>query len=235
MIRARAAVLAAVSLLAVLAWAPARVHAQPAEPEPAQPAVPDSVQPTASDAVQPAPPDSAPSAASDSAEVARADSTSRAPKKPQMSPEERDRWEFGVAMPEGFFDLLGTIAYRRVLRVRYPFQQSMKIELTGGHYSYLTEGSVSLYYLFRPIRSFKESWRIRPLVEVGPGLHVVVEGANIEGFDEYSYHTHGYLKLHGYLGVEFLATQKFGFLVCGRITVPDHYPLDYAQAAIFFR
>jgi hypothetical protein len=168
--------------------------------------------------------------------AAAADSTAKAPPpKSRVSPQERDRWEFGVAWPQGYFDLLGTVDYRRLMRTRDPFQQYMKIELTGGHLGYLTEGSISLYYLFRPIKSYKPSWRIRPLLEVGPGVHVVMEAANIEGFSEYTYHVHGYAKMHGYFGAEFLASQKFGFLVCGRITVPDHQPFDYAQAAIFFR
>jgi hypothetical protein len=140
-----------------------------------------------------------------------------------------------VAIPQGYFDLLGTAAYRRLIRTRNPFEQTLKIEITGGGNGYLVEGSMSAYYLFRPIRSYRQSWRIRPLVEVGPGFHWVFESASIEGFGEYSYHSRAYLKLHGYLGAEFLVTHKFGFLLCGRVTIPDHQPLDYAQAAIFFR
>jgi len=140
-----------------------------------------------------------------------------------------------VAAPEGYFDLLGTLAYRRLVRVRERFEQSLKVEITGGHLDYLSEGSASLYYLVRPTRSYRPTWKLRPLVEVGPGFHVVFEAANIEGFNEYSYHTQAYLKLHLYLGAEWLLGRKFGLLVTGRFSVPEHHPIDYAQAAILLR
>jgi hypothetical protein len=153
----------------------------------------------------------------------------------RRTPQERDRFELGVAVPDGAFDFLGTFAYRRLLRERSPFEQSIQIEVAGGHKDYLTEGSLSLYYFFRPMKSYKEGWRIRPLIELGPGAHVVVQSADLIGFSKSAFHSKGYLKTHLYAGAEFLLTNKFGFLIRGRMSVPDHHPLDYAQAAIFLR
>ena len=149
--------------------------------------------------------------------------------------EERDRFEFGAAVPEGYFDVLGTFAYRRLIYTSRVFSQSMQAEVTGGIQDYLTEGSLSLYYFLRPLKFYKEEWRVRPLLEVGPGLHIVVQTADIEGFSETAFHTRAYFKTHGYAGAEFLLSPKFGFLVRGRLSVPAHRPLDYAQAAIFLR
>jgi hypothetical protein len=153
----------------------------------------------------------------------------------RRTPEERDRFEFGAAIPDGYFDVLGTFAYRRVLREGGPFEQSMQIEVTGGVQDYLSEGSLSLYYFLRPLMSYRQEWRIRPLLEIGPGTHLVIEVADLEGFTETSFHAEIYLKAHVYGGAEFLLTNKFGFLVRGRFSVPAHHPLDYAQAAIFLR
>jgi hypothetical protein len=198
---------------------------------PAEPAADSTLAPPAADstAVRPAPDSTAAPTSPDSvpAQPTRKEFHGRG--------EERDRWELGVAWPTGYFDLLGTLAYRRYLRESEAFEQSLKVEATGGQTGYLTEASLSLYYFFRPIRSYRMDWKLRPLVEVGPGLHAVFEAAEIEGMDEYSYHTKGFAKLHAYLGVEWLPTRKFGLLVCGRVTVPDEDPLDYAQAAILLR
>jgi hypothetical protein len=153
----------------------------------------------------------------------------------RRTPEERDRFELGAAIPDGHFDFLGTFAYRRFLRERAPFEQSMQLEITGGHKDYLTEGSLSLYYFFRPVKSYKEGWKLRPLLELGPGAHVVVESADIIGFSETAFHAKGYLKTHLYAGAEFLLTRKVGLMVRGRASVPAHHPLDYAQAAILLR
>jgi hypothetical protein len=149
--------------------------------------------------------------------------------------EERDRFELGVAVPDGFFDVLGTFAYRRFIYESSVFEQSMQIEVTGAKQDYLTQGTLSLYYLMRPLVSFRQEWRVRPLLEFGPGLHLSVQTADINGFSGTSFHSKGYIKSHAYGGVEFLMTRRFGFLVRGRISVPDHRPLDYAQAAIFLR
>ncbi|MGH7680513.1 MAG: hypothetical protein ACRENN_00830 [Candidatus Eiseniibacteriota bacterium] len=149
--------------------------------------------------------------------------------------EERDRLELGAAMPEDYFDVLGTFGYRRFIRERAPFEQSIQIEAAAGKKDYLTEGSLSLYYLFRPLKSYRESWKLRPLLEAGPGAHVVVQSADLVGFSETAFHVHGYLKAHLYGGAEYLLTRRVGFLVRGRISVPAHHPADYAQAAIFLR
>jgi hypothetical protein len=153
----------------------------------------------------------------------------------QRTPEERDRFELGLAVPQGYFDWLGSFGYRRFLREGGPFEQSMQIELSGTAKDYLGEGALSAYYLFRPIKSYKEGWKLRPLLEVGPGGHVVVQIANIEGFNDSAFHVQAYLKAHLYGGFEFLFSQKVGIVVRGRVTLPEDHPLDYAQAAILLR
>jgi len=153
----------------------------------------------------------------------------------RRTPEERDRIELGAAMPDDYFDVLGTFGYRRFIRERAPFEQSIQIEVAAGKKDYLTEGALSLYYLFRPLKSYRESWKLRPLLEAGPGAHVVVQSAELTGLNETSFHAHAYLKAHLYGGAEYLLTRRVGFLVRGRITVPAHRPADYAQAAIFLR
>jgi hypothetical protein len=149
--------------------------------------------------------------------------------------EERDRFEVGAAAPDGYFDVVGTFAYRRFIHESGQFDQSMQVELTGMKKDYLIEGSMSLYYFLRPLITFRQEWRVRPLIEIGPGAHLVVQAADIIGFTETSYRARSYLKTHAYGGAEFLVTRRFGFLVRGRFSVPAHHPLDYAQAAIFLR
>ncbi|TMQ65615.1 MAG: hypothetical protein E6K79_04610 [Candidatus Eisenbacteria bacterium] len=149
--------------------------------------------------------------------------------------EERDRFELGVAAPDGYFDVVGTFAYRRFIYQSGQFEQSMQVEVTGMKKDYLIEGSLSLYYFLRPLKTFREEWRVRPLLEVGPGAHLVVQAADIIGFTETSYRARSYLKTHAYGGVEFLLTRRFGILVRGRFSVPAHHTLDYAQAAILLR
>lgn len=149
--------------------------------------------------------------------------------------EERDRFELGAALPEGYFNVLGTFAYRRFIHQSSVFEQSMQLELTGAKRAYLAEGTMSLYYFMRPLVTFREEWRVRPLLEFGPGLHLSVQTADIQGFTERGYHAKGYLKSHAYGGVEFLANHRVGFLLRGRLSVPAHRPFDYAQAAIFLR
>lgn len=136
---------------------------------------------------------------------------------------------------QGFFDVGGSFAYRRYLGERWPFERAIMGELTGTKKSYLTEGTLSVFWLFRPLRSYRTSRRIRPIIEGGPGGHLVFQGAKVEGFDRSAYKAHVYLKTHAYAGVEVLATRRWGFLVRGRVSVPSHKPLDYAQAAIFLR
>jgi len=149
--------------------------------------------------------------------------------------EERDRFELGAAVPEGYFELLGTFAYRRFIHQSSVFDQSMQIELTGTKRDYLTEGTLTLYYFLRPLITYKQEWRLRPLLEIGPGAHLAIQTADIVGFSETGFHARAYLKTHAYGGAEFLLTPRFGFLVRGRFSVPAHRPLDYAQAAIFLR
>ena len=176
----------------------------------------------------------------DSTAAAPADTTARQEpparfKAPPRSAEERDRFELGVGVMKGFFDFGGSLAYRRYIGERWPLERTIMGELTGTKRGYLTEGTLSGYWLFRPLRSYRMSWRIRPIAEAGPGGHVVFQAAKLEGFARSVYKAHAYLKMHAYGGVEILATHKWGFLVRGRFSVPSHKPLDYAQAAIFLR
>jgi len=149
--------------------------------------------------------------------------------------EERDRFELGAAVPEGYFNVLGTFAYRRFIHQSTAFDQSMQVEVTGTTKDYLTEGTLTLYYFLRPRISYREEWRLRPLLEIGPGAHLSVQTADVVGFSETAFHARAYLKSHAYGGAEFLLTRRFGILVRGRLSVPAHHPFDYAQAAIFLR
>jgi len=153
----------------------------------------------------------------------------------QRTGEERDRFEIGMAVPQGYFDWLGTFGYRRFMREGGPLEQTLQVELSGTAKDYLGEGALSVYYLFRPIKSYKEGWKLRPLIEAGPGVHVVVQVADIEGFNDSAFHTQAYLKTHLYGGFEFLFGRKLGLVVRGRVTLPEDHPLDYAQAAILLR
>ncbi|HET9939525.1 MAG TPA: hypothetical protein VFR25_00340 [Candidatus Eisenbacteria bacterium] len=153
----------------------------------------------------------------------------------QRTEDERDRFELGMAVPQGYFDWLGTFGYRRFMREGGPLEQSLAAELSGTAKDYLGEGALSVYYLFRPIKSYKEGWKLRPLIEAGPGVHVVVQIADIEGFNDSAFHTQAYLKTHLYGGFEFLFSQKLGLVVRGRVTLPEDHPFDYAQAAILLR
>jgi hypothetical protein len=149
--------------------------------------------------------------------------------------EETDRFELGAGVVQGFFDVVGTLGYRRSLGQSQQFDKTMMAELTGTSKDQLTEGAFSLYFFLRPRVTYRESWRIRPLVEAGSGVHTVLQVASLEGLDRTRYKAHVYLKAHGYLGFEALASRRVGFLVRGRISAPSHRPLDYAQAAVFLR
>ena len=165
--------------------------------------------------------------------------TATAPPKAPASTEDerldRDRFEWGVAVVEGYFDWLGTFGYRRFVREAGPFQQSIELELAGAKKDYLSEGSASLVYLFRPLRTIHPEWRVRPILEFGPGGHIVVQVADIEGFDDTGFHTHAFAKVHAFAGLEMLISHRWGILIRGRFTAPADRPLDYAQAAIFLR
>ena len=161
--------------------------------------------------------------------------TTRAPEPPDEERLDRDRFEWGVGVVEGYFDWVGTFAYRRYLRDGGPFQQNVMIEVAGARKDYLGEGAVSLLYLFRPIKTVRPGWRVRPLLEFGGGGHLVIQVADIDGFDDTGFHTKVYGKMHAFAGLEALITRRWGVLVRGRFTIPAERPLDYAQAAIFLR
>ena len=149
--------------------------------------------------------------------------------------EETDRFELGVGVVHGFFDAVGSFAYRRLIGQSSKFEESIMGELTGTSKQQLTEGAFAAYLLLRPVKSYRESSRIRPLVEFGPGLHTVVQVASLEGLNRTRYKSQLYLKTHVYGGIEAIVTRRLGFLVRGRVSYPSHRPFDYAQAAILFR
>jgi len=149
--------------------------------------------------------------------------------------EEVDRFELGIGAPEGFFDVAGTFGYRRFLSARGGLERTFFGEATGTAKSQITEGALSAFFLLRPAATYRQSWRVRPLLEAGPGAHLVVQAASIEGFNRTNYHAKVYVKTHAYGGFEALLTQRWGFLVRGRFSAPSHHPFDYAQAAVFLR
>lgn len=149
--------------------------------------------------------------------------------------EERDRFELGAAIPNHYFDIIGTFGYRRFLREGGPFEQAMQLEVSATRKDYLTEGSIGAYYLLRPLKSYREGWKLRPLLEAGPAAHLTIQVADIVGFNDQSFHAQAFLKGHLYAGAELLLSRKVGFLVRGRLTVPERRPFDYAQAAILLR
>jgi hypothetical protein len=169
------------------------------------------------------------------ATAANAPDTTSTPRRARRDPLEVDRFELGAAMVKGPFDALVTFGYHRFLLEGGPFEQSLHVEASYGKAGYLTEGAVSVGYFFRPLGTYRTSWRIRPIVEAGPAFHIVLQSASIEGFGESAFHEHAYLKTHGILGLETLITSRWGVVVRGRISAPAHRPLDYAQAAIFLR
>ena len=160
---------------------------------------------------------------------------SRAQEPPDEERLDRDRFEWGVGVVEGYFDWVGTFGYRRFLREGGPFQQNVMVEVAGAKKDYLSEGAVSLLYLFRPTKTVRPGWRVRPLLEFGGGGHLVIQVADIDGFADTGFHTKVYGKLHAFAGLEALITRRWGVLVRGRFTMPADRPLDYAQAAIFLR
>jgi hypothetical protein len=221
-----------IALLACGSAAPARAQdsIRVAFPPPAEdstavaPAPPANSPPPAAVAPLPPPPHApAPAAAG------RVTSTFR------RTGEERDRFEAGAGVVRGFFDVNGTFAYRRFLSEGRTVERSIMGEVSGSSKAQLTEGVASFYLLLRPVATYRQSWRLRPLLEIGPAFHTVVQGAVLEGLNRTRYKAHVYLKTHGYAGFEVLATRKLGFLVRGRMSVPSHRPFDYAQAAIFLR
>ena len=77
---------------------------------------------------------------------------------------DRDRFEFGAGLVQGYFSTVGTLGYRRFAAERRGWQQWVMGELTGTRRSDLTEGTASFYYLFRHRRTYRASARVRPLL-----------------------------------------------------------------------
>ena len=184
----------------------------------------------------PAPPDTT------VAPVAPPDTTAAAqPAKKKVKPiitrsrEETDRFEIGGGVVRGFFDAVGSFGYRRWLGQSGTLETNIMGEATGTKKDQLTEGAFAVYVLLRPLKTYKESWRIRPLIEFGPAAHVVVQVASLEGLEKTRYKSQVYIKTHPYVGFEMLLTPRFGIVVRGRASIPSHRPLDYAQAAILLR
>lgn len=178
-----------------------------------------------------APPDSAAAAEPDTAAAPKA-------KRPasRFDPGlDRDRVEIGAGPVRGYFDAVGSVGYRRYVRERRGWAQFAVGELSGAKKDYLTEGAGSVYYLFRNRRTWNPDWRVRPILEAGPGLHLAVQSAHLVGFNERPFHAKAFFKVHAYAGVEAQVTPRVGLLVRGRVSVPDHRPLDYAQVAILLR
>jgi hypothetical protein len=148
---------------------------------------------------------------------------------------DRNRFEIGTASVQGYFDILGTFGYRCFVRERTGWIQTLHAEATGSNKGYLGEGSGSVYYFFRPRALDRPRWLVRPILEAGPGAHLVVQGAHIRGMSETAYHARTYVKGHLYGGFEVLASERVGLLLRGRMSLPARHPFDYAQAAIFLR
>jgi hypothetical protein len=148
---------------------------------------------------------------------------------------DRDRFEIGAGIVQGYFSTVGSLGYRRFAVERHGWQQWVLGEVTGSRRADLTEGVASAYYLVRPRSSYRESARLRPLLEAGPGLHLAVQASRLRPFNQTPFHARAFLKTHLYGGFEVLLSEGVGFLVRGRISVPNHQPFDYAQAAIFLR
>ncbi len=195
----------------------------------------------------PAPPDT--TVAHPDTTVAHPDTTVAPPASSQAQPakrkkvktvitrsrEELDRFEIGGGVVRGFFDAVGSFGYRRWLGQSGTLETNIMGEATGTKKDQLTEGAFAVYFLFRPLKTYKESWRIRPLIELGPAAHVVVQVASLEGLAKTRYKSQVYIKTHPYVGLEMLFTPRFGIVVRGRASIPSHRPLDYAQAAILLR
>jgi hypothetical protein len=182
----------------------------------------------------------APPAASTPAAEPPAQPAPAPPPLPESQAEEfardRDRFELGAAAVSGTFDVLGTLGYHRLLRQgRGPFEIWMHLELAGGGKGYLREGAGSVGFLLRPTSTIHRDWPIRPILEFGPAAHVVMQGAEIRSFGENAFHTHVYLKTHGYAGFDIPLGARLGLVARGRLSIPAHRPLDYAQIALFLR
>jgi len=147
----------------------------------------------------------------------------------------RARLELGVAMPKGYFDWLGTIGYRRLLLTDTRFQHWLQAEGMFGKKAYLSEGAVGVGWYIRPLALWRPAWKIRPVVEGGVAGYIVVQFADIVGFEDWSSHARGYVKGHAVAGFETDLSSRFGVAVRGRFTIPASRPLDYAQLVLFLR
>jgi hypothetical protein len=172
---------------------------------------------------------SAAMAASDSA-LAEAKSPGRAARSGANS-----RFEFGAAMPKGYFDWLGTVGYRHRVLTDMRFEHWLQAEATFGKKDYLSEGSASVAWFIRPLVFWRPGWRIRPVVEGGISGTIVVQFADIEGFNDWSSHARGYVKSHLVGGLETDLSGRWGIALRGRFTIPASRPLDYAQVVLFLR
>lgn len=183
----------------------------------------------------------APLAPADSAAIAAAmaasDSALAAAREPTRAERAADgsRFEFGAAMPKGYFDWLGTFGYRLRVRTDARFEHWIQAEAMGGKKDYLSEGAASFGYYIRPLVFWRPEWRIRPIVEGGIGGYLVVQFAEIEGFDDWSSHARGYVKAHAVTGFETDLSGRWGVALRGRFTIPASRPLDYAQLVLFLR
>lgn len=188
------------------------------------------------DSVQPmAPADSAALAAAMAAsDSALAESTAPPSDRP-VPGSDRSRLEFGVAMPKGYFDWLGTLGYRHRLLTDTRFEHWLHAEAIFGKKEYLSEGAASVAWFIRPLALWRPEWRIRPVVEGGVGGYVVVQFADIVGFGDWSSHARAYVKGHAVAGFETDLSIRWGLAIRGRFTIPASRPLDYAQVVLFLR
>lgn len=145
------------------------------------------------------------------------------------------RIEFGAAVVDGPFDVIGTIGYHRYARQGGPFENWVHAELSGSATKYLREGALSAGYFLRPLVTIQRQWPIQPILEVGPAGHLVVQVVEVQGFGETAFHAHAYLKTHAIAGFETHLGTHWGLVARGRLSVPAHHPLDYAQIALFLR
>jgi hypothetical protein len=148
---------------------------------------------------------------------------------------DRDRFEFGMAMPEGYFDWLGTLGYRRLLVTDSRFQHWLQAEGMFGKKDYLSEGAASAAWFIRPLALWRPERKIRPVVEGGIAGYVVVQFADIVGFGDWSSHARAFVKGHAVAGFETDLSGRWGLALRGRFTIPASRPLDYAQVVLFLR
>lgn len=145
------------------------------------------------------------------------------------------RFELGAAVVDGPFDVIGTLGYHRYARQGGPFENWVHVEISGSATKYLNEGALSAGYFLRPIVTIQRKWPIQPILEVGPAGHLVVQVVEVQGFGETAFHAHAYLKTHAIAGFETHLGTHWGLVARGRLSVPAHHPLDYAQIALFLR